>query len=225
PYVLQDSWLFQERIPVRLSRFALNLPKGWEIHPHWRNYSPVEPRTPGPEHWAWEMADIPGVEEEPDMPSWRAVAGHVNISFFGPDSSHQAPALNSWAEVGRWYAALAADRRRATPEIHQKALELTAKGATWLDKVRSLASYVQGNIRYVAIEIGIGGYQPHAAGDIYANKYGDCKDKVTLLSTMLAEIGVKSFYVLVNSERGMVSRDAPSALGFDHVIVAIPLPA
>jgi uncharacterized protein DUF3857/transglutaminase superfamily protein len=225
PYVLQDSWLFQEKIPVRLSRYALNLPKGWEIHPHWRNHSPAEPRTAGPENWLWEMEDVPAVEEETDMPSWRAVAGRMSISFFAPDASHQAPALNSWADVGRWYASLAADRRRATPDIHQKALELTAKSATWLDKVRSLASYVQGNIRYVAIEVGIGGYQPHAAGDIFANKYGDCKDKVTLLSTMLGEIGVKSYYVLVNSERGVVARDVPSALVFDHVIVAIPLPA
>jgi len=225
PYVLQDSWRFQARIPVRLSRFALNLPKGWEIHPHWLNHAVAEPRAAGPEHWVWEMEDLPAVEEEPEMPSWRAVAGKLNVSFFGPEAGRQAPALNSWAEVGSWYAGLTADRRRATPEIRQKALELTAKADAWLDKVRSVTSYVQSNIRYVAIEVGIGGYQPHMAGEIFANKYGDCKDKVTLLSTMLGEIGVKSYYVLVNSERGVVSREVPSALGFDHVIVAIPIPA
>lgn len=224
PYVLQDSWLFQQRIPVRRSRFALNLPKSWEIHPHWRNYSPTEPSVSGPEHWVWEMQDIPGVEDEPEMPSWHSVAGRMNVSFFGADAGRQAPALNSWPNVARWYSALAADRRRPTSEIHQKALELTAKSADWLDKVRVLASYVQTNIRYVAIEVGIGGYQPHPAADIFSNKYGDCKDKATLLSTLLTEVGVKSYYVLVNSERGVVTRDDPSALVFDHVILAVHLP-
>src|SRR5437899_895658 len=43
-------------------------------------------------------------------------------------------------------------------------------------KIRALAAFVQKDIRYVAIEIGIGGYQPHSAQDIFANRYGDCKD-------------------------------------------------
>jgi hypothetical protein len=93
-----------------------------------------------------------------------------------------------------------------------------------LDKVKALAAYLQREIRYVAIEIGIGGYQPHAAQEVFAKRYGDCKDKATLLSTMLSEVGVTSYYVIVNINRGTVARDFPSARSFNHVILAIRLP-
>jgi hypothetical protein len=76
----------------------------------------------------------------------------------------------------------------------------------------------------VAIEIGIGGLQPHAARDVFLNRYGDCKDKATMLSTMLKEIGVESNYVLINATRGVTSPSFPSMLNFNHVILAIRLP-
>ena len=83
---------------------------------------------------------------------------------------------------------------------------------------------MQRNIRYVAIEIGIGGLRPHDAPDIFSNHYGDCKDKVTLLSTMLAEVGIQSYYILINVNRGVVVPDFPTVTEFDHVILAIQLP-
>ena len=78
----------------------------------------------------------------------------------------------------------------------------------------SACQYVQSDIRYVAIELGIGGWQPHPAKDIYSNHYGDCKDKATLLSTMLKEIGVDSDYIVVNTRRGAVNAETPPAALF-----------
>jgi hypothetical protein len=102
---------------------------------------------------------------------------------------------------------------------------LTAGSAGTLAKMRALAAFVQNNIRYVAVELGIGGYQPHTAGDVFTNGFGDCKDKATLLSSMLKEIGVDSTYVLVNVLRGAVTAATPANPGFNHVILAIQLPA
>jgi hypothetical protein len=77
----------------------------------------------------------------------------------------------------------------------------------------------------VAIELGIGGWQPHPAPEVFAHRYGDCKDKATLMSSMLREIGVDSYYVAINTERGSVTLDTPAHVGaFDHAIVAIKLP-
>jgi hypothetical protein len=94
-----------------------------------------------------------------------------------------------------------------------------------LGKMQALASFVQNDIRYVAIELGIGGHQPHPAAEVFSHRYGDCKDKVTLLSTMLKEIGIESYYVLINTERGSVTAATPPNLAFDHAILAIVLPA
>jgi hypothetical protein len=75
----------------------------------------------------------------------------------------------------------------------------------------------------VAIEIGIGGLQPHPAADVFSHQYGDCKDKATLLSSMLHEAGIESYYVVIDTDRGVVRPDYPS-MHFDHVILAIKLP-
>lgn len=91
-------------------------------------------------------------------------------------------------------------------------------------KLRLLTAFLQSEIRYVAIEIGIGGYQPHPASDIYHHRYGDCKDKATLLSSMLRVAGINSDYVVIHTDRGFVNPTVPS-VWFDHVILALELPS
>ena len=70
---------------------------------------------------------------------------------------------------------------------------MTASETTTLEKMQTLAAFVQRDVRYVGIELGIGGYQPHPAAEVFAHRYGDCKDKATLLRSMLREIGVDSY--------------------------------
>ena len=83
---------------------------------------------------------------------------------------------------------------------------------------------MQRNIRYVGIEIGIGGLQPHTAEDVFRNRYGDCKDKATLLRAMLESVGIHSTWVLVDTRRGFVDPKIPSVDG-NHAIAAIEIPA
>ena len=83
---------------------------------------------------------------------------------------------------------------------------------------------MQRNIRYVGIEIGIGGLQPHSADDVFRNRYGDCKDKATLLRAMLESVGIHSTWVLVDTRRGFVDPQNSSIDG-NHAIAAIEIPA
>jgi hypothetical protein len=225
PSLLQDLWDFQDVIPVRRARYVLQLPKSWEYKSTWENYAGVEPHSVGDNDWVWEIENVPAVEPELSMPPWRAVAGHLSLTFFGATDGQREKSHGSWQDVGRWYSQLVAGRRQSTPEIQQKVAELTAGKDTLIEKLRALAAFAQRDIRYVSIQIGIGGYQPHAASDIFTNHYGDCKDKVTLLSAMVHELGLESNYVLVNASRGRVLADFPSMLNFNHVILAIHLPA
>src|SRR5471030_632537 len=127
--------------------------------------------------------------------------------------------------MGDWYLSLTNGRRNAPPEIKQKVAALTATIPAPLDKMKAIADFMQRDVRYVAISLGIGGIQPHTASEVFNHRYGDCKDKATLMSAMLQEIGVESYYVIINSERGSVSRDTPAHFGgFDHAILAIRLP-
>ncbi len=224
PFVLQNLWVFQEEIPMRRARFVLELPRGWEFDATWMNHVRQEPQTAGENRWLWEVENIPAVEPEPAMPPWRAVAGHMVVRLFPPNPALREKSHRNWEDMGRWQWRLAEGRDQASPPIRQKVAELTAGAVTPLDKMRTLAAFVQRDIRYVAIEVGIGGYQPHLAQEIFSNRYGDCKDKATLLSAMLREVGVESYYVSIHNDRGMVGPETPASLLFNHRILAIRLP-
>ncbi len=224
PMVLQDTWDFQRTIPVRESHYSLTLPQGWEFKDEWANYPQVKARDAGGGLWQWAVSDVKEVRPENEMPPLAGVEGRMVITLFPPGGAAEN-SIPNWKQVGDWETALAKGRLDASPEIKEEVATLTASAPTPLAKMRALALFMQQNIRYVAIELGIGGLQPHPAAQVFAHRYGDCKDKATLLRSMLAEIGVESYYVDINVYRGSVTADTPaSELDFDHVITAIKLP-
>lgn len=223
PFVFEDNWAFQTSIPTRRSRFSLQIPAGWEFTNYWANYPEQKPQSSVSNQYVWEVNDLPGVEVEPRMPPMLAVAGHMDIKYFPRDAKLRAKTTGTWNDLGLWYAGLTSGSRDATPAIKQKVIELTAGIQDPVAKIKALTSYVQRQVRYVAIEIGIGGYQPHSAAAVFTHQYGDCKDKATLLSAMLHEIGIESYYVLIDVQRGIVNPEFPSTR-FNHAILAIRLP-
>jgi hypothetical protein len=223
PEILADDWSVQSIIPIREERFTLILPAGWSYESNWLNHAAQAPSSVGANQWSWTLNDVAAVKIEPLMPPWQGIAGRMVVSLVPPGGKNSG--IKSWNDIGAWYVQLINDRRNASPAIKQKVAELTANSSTSLAKIQALAKFVQTEIRYVAIELGIGGHQPHPAADIFKNRYGDCKDNATLLSTMLKEIGVESYYVLINTERGAVSAGTPPNLEFNHAILAILLPA
>ena len=134
----------------------------------------------------------------------------------------QMTTFQSWDEVGQWYAGLERDRIVPDEKIRAKADELVRGLTTDTAKVEALYQYVAKNFRYVSLSLGEGRYQPHAAADVFANQYGDCKDKHTLLSSMLIASGLRASPALMNSSR-KIDADVPSPGQFDHVITAVPL--
>jgi transglutaminase-like putative cysteine protease len=223
PYVMVDKWDFQDTAPVREAHYTLQLPSGWSYKANWLNHGEERPTEAAAGQWHWSINDVRGIRVERDMPPWRGIAGSMVVALVPP--SGQDPGIQSWRDLGAWYLGLTRGRRDASPEIKQKVADLTAAVPTMLGKMQALASFVQNDVRYVAIELGIGGHQPHPAAEVFSHRYGDCKDKVTLLSTMLKEIGIDSYYVLINTERGSVTAMTPPNLAFDHAIIAIALPA
>jgi Flp pilus assembly protein TadD/transglutaminase-like putative cysteine protease len=132
----------------------------------------------------------------------------------------QLTTFKGWEEVARWYANLEQGRTEPTPEIRAKTQELLQGRATELEKIQPLYDYVSKNIRYVSLSFGLGRYQPHAASEVFANQYGDCKDKVTLLAAMLRAADIPSDAVLIPFSREL-DPAVPSPSQFDHVITAV----
>ena len=125
--------------------------------------------------------------------------------------------FRSWEELGRWYSSVEAAPRAPTPEIRKKAAELTTDKATDLEKLEALYDFVGPNFRYVSISLGAGRYQPRPASDVLRDQYGDCKDKHTLLASLIESLGMPVSTVLINSQR-KIDPDLPSPSQFDHAI-------
>ncbi|MGH9795728.1 MAG: DUF3857 domain-containing protein [Candidatus Acidiferrales bacterium] len=137
-------------------------------------------------------------------------------------SDVQLSTFQSWEEIGRWYGQLQRERVAPSDAIAAKARELTAGLSTDMEKIEGLYSYVARNFRYVSLSFGVGRFQPHAAAEVLSNQYGDCKDKHTLLSSLLEAAGLRAWPVLISSQREL-DEDVPSPSQFDHVISAVPL--
>lgn len=128
----------------------------------------------------------------------------------------------SWAAVGEWYRGLELSRATPDDEIKAKVAELTAGKTTEEDKVRAIYNYVSTQVRYIGVAFGVGRYQPHQAVDVLHNQYGDCKDKATLLTAMLAAAGVPSDAALIGA--GVRFNEAvPSPAAFNHLITHLKL--
>jgi tetratricopeptide (TPR) repeat protein len=134
----------------------------------------------------------------------------------------QMTTFESWDQLGRWYAGLEKDRRQPNAEIRAKEAALVQGKTTDLDKIQALYDYVATNFRYISLSFGVGRFQPHAASDVLHNEYGDCKDKHTLLASLLAAAGYNADSVLINSGRKL-DPDVPSPAQFDHVFTMLPL--
>jgi tetratricopeptide (TPR) repeat protein len=169
--------------------------------------------------YTWKHANLKSVSDDKDKENENEEA-EDEIEDFRPHV--QLTTFQSWDEVGQWYAGLQRDRVVPDEKIKVKAEELVHGLTTEKEKVRALYEYVSKNFRYVSLSLGQGRYQPHAAADVLVNQYGDCKDKHTLLASMLAAAGLRAYPALMNSAR-KIDVDIPSPGQFDHVITAIPL--
>lgn len=232
PLAPNEFWYkhrFAEQIIVLDERLEINVPAARKLNLHSTdpNFTQVERGERRIYHWkraqlvnasagdAKESATDPGGNDSPEkepQPGKKS-AGSVELSSFA-----------TWNDVAHWYASIEKGRAAPTPEIRAKSLELTKGLATEQARIQALYSYVSKNIRYVSLSFGLGRYQPHTAAEVFANQYGDCKDKHTLLAAMLEVINVHADAALIPSIRKLDAQ-IPSPSQFDHLITAIPSPA
>lgn len=175
--------------------------------------------------YSWKHANLKSAEDEEKEKEEKDKKSEEEEEEKDPEESRphvQLTTFQSWDEVGQWYADLQKDRIVPDEKIKVKAEEIIRGRATEKEKATALYEYVAKNFRYVSLSLGQGRYQPHAAADVMSNQYGDCKDKHTLLASMLAATGLRAYPVLINSMRKL-DLDMPSPGQFDHVISAIPI--
>src|ERR1700722_2816304 len=174
----------------------------------------------GRRHYHWTSSHLEREDDQKDKEKAKDKNKKKHPEDERPDI--QLTSFVSWEQIGLWYAGLEKDRRAPSPEVRAKAAELTKGLNNDLDRVQALYDYVAKNFRYGSLSLGLGRYQPHSSADVLHNQYGDCKDKHTLLASLLEAEGMHASSVLINSSREL-DVDVPSPSQFDHVITMLPM--
>jgi hypothetical protein len=125
--------------------------------------------------------------------------------------------------VGRWYWGLIQDQLYADDHLKGVVAELKKGAKDERDLVQRIYGWVVTNTRYVALEFGIHGFLPYRVPQIVRRGFGDCKDKASLIYTMLREAGVDARIVLVRTRpNGGIESEPASLAVFDHAIAYVP---
>jgi len=210
PLIPGQFWFaydFEKTGVVLDEEVEISVPKDREVKVKSPDLTPAVREEGSRRVYAWKTANRESKEVEEPVRE-QPVPG-ILVSTF-----------KTWEDLGRWWEGLEQPRVTPTPEIRAKAAELTQDAKTYDDKVRALYSYVATHFRYISISFGLGRYEPHAAGEVFRNEYGDCKDKHTLLSSLLQAVEIEAYPALINSAR-KVDPDVPSPGQFDHVITVV----
>ncbi|HEY0741012.1 MAG TPA: DUF3857 domain-containing protein [Chryseosolibacter sp.] len=172
----------------------------------------VEPeitRTDKATDYSWTFTKLKATSYDNNTPSWFFNVKGVMISDFG-----------SWKEVGDWARKLFkisdADRKR----IHEVASTFGEKADD--QYILNVIRFVQDEVRYLGFETGINSHKPHPPLQVYEQRFGDCKDKSLLLTSLLNARGIESYPMLVNTSwKHAIDEQLPAGNIFDHCVVQI----
>ncbi len=214
-----DQWTFQNEAPTLISRYHVRAPSEWDIKWKTRGID-LEPKTENlpdgfKQDYVWEAKNLPELKHEVAMPPISRLSTAILFSPVG---------MNKWSDIASWYSELSADRIKPDQQIKAEVENLTRHCQTQQEKLEKIYQFVRDRIRYVAISIGIGGYQPHFAADVFKNRYGDCKDKATIIAAMAKPLGIDVDLVLISTwQNGKVDTTITSHTQFNHVIACARL--
>ncbi|MDB4943767.1 MAG: Cell division protein FtsK [Labilithrix sp.] len=205
----------QSSEPIARSEYVLITPKSRQFYfnkPNVPNLSSKTSESGDSKVFHFLAENVPPLDLEPGAPPATETLGHVHVSTY-----------KSWDDMGRWYWGLVRDQFTADDEVRRRVAEIT-KGATdEKAKIRAVYDFVVQRTRYVALEFGIHGFKPYRCAQIFARGFGDCKDKATLIVTMLKELGIPATIVIVRTgQRGDFETEPASLAPFDHAIAYVP---
>jgi cellulose synthase operon protein C len=155
---------------------------------------------------------VAALDPEPAMPPVQELLAAVHVSTY-----------KTWNDLGRWYHGLIKDQFDLDDETRKLAKQITAGKKTEREKVEAVYDWVIRNTRYVALEFGIYGYKPRRCVQTVTRGWGDCKDKATVIVTLLKELGIPATMVVLRTQfKGGLRSKIPSFAPFDHAIAYVP---
>ena len=160
--------------------------------------------------YQWEFNEVPALRPQDNLPSWYDPFPAIMISEY-----------SSWNEVCQWEKPLFTPKTQLSAGLKKKIEEIRSISGGNEEKA-ALASlrFVEDEVRYMGIEMGVNSHKPHDPDQIFAQRFGDCKDKTFLLCTILTNLGIEAAPVFINTtDKQEILNCLPTPLAFDHVTV------
>lgn len=161
--------------------------------------------------YLWRANNLVVAPAEPGSVNWLDYSPHVAVSTYA-----------NYNDIAAAYEARAADKSRVTPMVKLLADSIVRGAKDKQSQAKMLYGWVASNIRYVAVYLGAGTIVPHTADVVIEHRYGDCKDHVVLLESLLAAEGIESTGVLINASNAYKIMPVPDFNNFNHILTYIP---
>ncbi|MFA7677175.1 MAG: DUF3857 domain-containing protein, partial [Candidatus Omnitrophota bacterium] len=192
-----------QEIQVRFKFFNQNYAKE-------TNLEPVLSQDADDNIYSWEFKEVKSIIPEYAMPPESMVNPAFAVSSF-----------SSWDQIYTWWKSLYKEKLVLGKDAIAAVKDLIKDKVDDYQKAKSIYEFVAQNIRYVAIEYGDSGYEPHSAQEVFTNRYGDCKDQAILLTAMLKKAGLLAYPVLIPTRQVYPAQESFPSLNFNHAICAV----
>ncbi len=217
------DWYPRSRIPVLSSSYTLINPQKIPYRTQTVGDIPPADTSGRKDTFTWRMTRIPPTDYEDFMAPEDKLQTALLFKPLSFKLEDVRGALNSWDDVAAWYNNLASSQYNLSLKMRREVRQQVQNIKDDKEKIRVLYRFLQNNTRYVAIELGIGGWKPYGAREVYQNKYGDCKDLSTMMVAMLEAVGITAYPALIlTRDEGLLNPDFPSNQ-FNHCITFVPL--
>ncbi len=213
PNHMSGNWSYWVGTPVVQCTLILDYPTNKPFQLMQLNNSTKEVTTPlfngARTRKTWTVQKLDPMEEEYAMPDEYELS--VRTIF---------TTTLAWTDISKWYSGLTSNMT-SLDASSGTALDVATKDAkTDMEKAAAIWKYVVTNFRYVAVTLGTGTHKPHSPSEVFAKKYGDCKDQSLFLVTALKRYGIKSWLVLLHAgDQIPFTNELPTLDAFNHVIV------
>ncbi|MBI2967172.1 MAG: DUF3857 domain-containing protein [Bacteroidetes bacterium] len=224
---LWPGFYFGSYVPVESAEYSVTLDP--EITIGWKYFNVdtsrlifLEKKSGNRTTYAWKMTGIPKTEYETESLSQEYLCPHIYIYIkkyrAGKKEIRIADNLN---DLYDWFRGLISGiTPPASADLFHLVDSVSGKCLNPEEKLARLYLWVQRNIKYVAFEEGYGGFIPRDPDDVFAKRYGDCKDMSALLHYMLKHAGLQSSLTWIGTRDLPYSfHDLPSPVVTNHMIV------
>ncbi|HEY4301034.1 MAG TPA: transglutaminase domain-containing protein [Candidatus Didemnitutus sp.] len=184
---------------------------------------PVSNHVTGGLHW--ELNNVPGPVR--NMPAgFHPDVWVVRFRGLAPGSPDHR--FDTWQDFAGAVSSWVSPQMKSSPALEAEVRECVAHATTRWERIRLLSERVQKQVQYLSINLdkdSLAGLRPHFPDEVWKSHLGDCKDKSTLLATMLRSIGEPAYLVLVEVEHRWSRMPPWPSQTFNHMIIAIPADA